>query len=365
LSTKEFDQAFTFLEGTTTTSFSIGWFPRDMNIGAHSSVIRRLAILLIGGVMWACEKQSVADSEPASETNTKVRRPEAPEEEAPPLPDRSHIREMLKTADQQDLRNLKGDLLLLAKHDPKGCLAIMDELSPGSVRNSALRQVIAAFPPDRTGELVLWADQSDFDEDRGFMRAALAPARTDLTCEEATDLFGRAKASETREALLAYTALEAVDRGYSSSEQARRFANGLPEDARPEFMGNFLAALGAADMPRAVSEAIDNPDAYSGQARRACLVQAGVRSPGKVSELVLKVARKSGDASVVVPFVNGWLQSDSMAAGEWISANLSGECRDRAAAEVVRFLTSQGDVESSKPWRDSITADEIRNQLPD
>ena len=130
-------------------------------------------------------------------------------------------------------------------------------------------------------------------------------------------------------------------------------------------MRNFLDSLAAADMPKAVLEAINSPDAYDGLARRSCLVQAGIRSPGKVSEIVLGVARRTGDASIVVPFVNGWLQSDSMAAGEWISANLSGECRDRAAAEAVKFLVSQGDLESSRSWRDSITSSEIREELPE
>ena len=342
---------------------SLRLVPREMNIGPSSPLIRPLAILLIGVFISACERQTVDGSAGSSQPSKKVHRPQSSSAGAPP--DGSIIRERLKAGDSRDLRNLEGDLQRLAKQDPKGCLDMLDEMSSGSVRDSVLRQVVSTFPPDRTRELVLWADESDFDEDRMLVRAALAPGRTDLTCEEATDLFGHVKESETRAALLTFSALEAVDRGYSSSEQARQLANELPESARPEFMRNFLDSLAAADMPKAVWEAINSQDTYGTSARRACLVQAGVRSPGKVSEMVLDVARKSGDATIVVPFVNGWLQSDSMAAGEWISANLSGECRDRAAAEVVRFLMSQGDVESSKSWRDSISAAEIREQLPD
>ena len=322
-----------------------------------------MAILLIGVSVSACERQPVDGSGDASQPSRKVHRPQSSSAEAPP--DRLLIQERLKAGDSQDLRNLEGDLQRLAKQDPKGCLELLDQMSSGSLRNSALRQVVASFPPERTRELVLWADESDFNEDRTLVRAALAAERTHLTCKEAIELFGRAKAPEIKEALLAFTALEAVDRGYSSSELATQLANDLPESARPEFMRNFLDSLAAADMPKAVLEAINSPDAYDGLARRSCLVQAGIRSPGRVSEIVLGVARRTGDASIVAPFVNGWLQSDSMAAGEWISANLSGECRDRAAAEAVKFLVSQGDLESSRSWRDSITSSEIREELPE
>lgn len=65
---------------------------------------------------------------------------------------------------------------------------------------------------------------------------------------------------------------------------------------------------------------------------------------------------------MVSPFVKGWLQRDSNAAGKWVEG-LSGNTRDLAAREVAKFLVEKGDYDSARIWRDSIANEKMRSAL--
>ena len=281
------------------------------------------------------------------------------------VPDPQEILAKVRKLSPADLKSLDSDLRLALRENPSAMLEQAGSLPPGPLRDALLARVAENFPPDRTRLLVEWADASEIGKDRSLLRRALAQEKTDMKPGEAASLLAKARSEEIRTLLLGYTAHESLELGYVTTGQARELASGFPMEIRQQYMKEFLAGLRSRDVSKAISEVLDHPGDYDGGDRQSCLAEAGVTSPGKTRALVLAAAERTGDSSLVVAFVEGYLQSDSMAAGEWVEADLTGETKDAAASSIVRFLLSHGDKEAAKAWRESIVSKDVRDTLPE
>jgi hypothetical protein len=277
---------------------------------------------------------------------------------------RPELVELMTRATRDDVRVLVSSLLPSTQSASTFDAELLNLLPPGQVRKEVLQRLVKACPNSSRKVLIQTILSSGFPEDAESVRLGMS-TKPYMSSADAMDIYCKvllplAKSDGFAKDLILGIA---ADHYLATANLSDALAASTKEYPLVAELSSSIFETASITAPESVLQFMDRHPLFSIEKRLAtnlgqhCFYQDSER----LRPELMRVAKTTNNPAMINGYVSAWLQTNTVAASEYVKLITDAEQADQGKLAIVEYLYHKQDKVTAQIWNDSISGPELRN----